>query len=168
MSSTPRTLGYNPVLGCTVQMLDLDSVAPPAAFGLRDGEKFTCFCAMDARGTDTRTIANFCSILLSLGCAYFCTWGPDCERVHDIMDRQVIGENPPDTYLGCVMTTWHENDSLEEALNFFLTCTEPVEDFAPAGCGAALIISIGSKDWPASIERYVKSKTIPELTWPEV
>ena len=105
--------------------------------------KFICFCALDARPFDDETIAQFCSILLRLGCAYFSVWGPDCERVHDIMDRQAVGAKPSATDLGCVMTTWHSSELLEDAAWFFLRCAVPDEDYAPDGCRTALAIAIG-------------------------
>ncbi len=54
------------------------------------------------------------------GMAYFSTWGPDCERLHDIMDEtvvawEVIEENPAPLF---IMTTWHCNEDLDEALWF--------------------------------------------------
>ena len=80
---------------------------------------------MDATALAAAELGEFCRHLLRSGCAYLCTWGPDCERVHDVMDQAVVGENPPDTYLGCVMTTWHEKESLIDALEYFFDCTLP-------------------------------------------
>jgi hypothetical protein len=77
------------------------------------------------------------------------------------MDEEVVGDNPPQSYLGCVMTTWHANDSLEEALDFFLSSAYPDETYAPNGCDRALIFSIGSDDWNTAIERYVTARTVP-------
>jgi len=77
------------------------------------------------------------------------------------MDGEVVGENPPDTYVGCVMTTWHEKESLIDALEYFFDCTEPDSDFAPNGCDWALIISVGSPGWDEAVERYVAQRTVP-------
>jgi hypothetical protein len=112
---------------------------------------------MDAREIPDTQISAFCSQLIRLGCAYLCTWGPDCERVHDLMDREVVGRNPPDTYLGCLMTTWHAKDSLADAVDFFLTCTDPDEDYAPNGCSRALGIVVGCDAWATEVEGYVRS-----------
>jgi hypothetical protein len=94
-------------------------------------QQFACLCVIDASSIETHELSAFCSRLIDLGCAYYCTWGPDCERVHDIMDQQVIGENPPATDIGCLMTTWHAQESLAEAVDFFLTWTVPDEEYAP-------------------------------------
>lgn len=114
-------------------------------------------CAMDARGIPDDQISVFCSHLIRLGCAYLCSWGLDCERVHDIMDREVIGSNPPDSYLGCLMTTWHPKESLAKVVDYFLTCTVPDEDYSPNGCSRALAIVVGSSAWVAEIERQIRS-----------
>ena len=54
------------------------------------------------------------------GMAYFSTWGPDCERLHDVMDESVVQweviEKRPARYF--IMTTWHEDEDLAEALWF--------------------------------------------------
>ena len=84
----------------------------------------------------------------------FCAWGPGFERLHDIMDELVVGDNPPDSYIGCVMTTWHA----DEALDFFLFDTNPHEDFAPNGCQLALLTSVDSNDWRSAMEQYVSDQ----------
>jgi hypothetical protein len=157
-------LGHHAESERDVFLLALDSTRTPYAAPGVVGRQFTCFCAMDARGLSDEALQIFCSTLLRLGCAYLCTWGPDCKRVHDIMDRVVVGDDPPATYVGCVMTTWHAKDCLEDAIDYFLTCTYPDEDYAPNGCGAALIISVGSDDWRAMMAKYVASRTIPKVT----
>ena len=108
----------------------------------RKGRHFVCLCVMDARNTSADELGSFCSNLLRTGCAYFCAWGPDCERVHNAMDAEIVGDDPPTTYIGCVMTTWHANEALRDAFGFFLDCTAPDEDFAPDGCASALIIVV--------------------------
>ena len=61
--------------------------------------------------------------------------GAGCERFHDIIDdivvedglseRRFVGATPNDV----IMTTWHANESLEEALEFFKTSALPMEGF---------------------------------------
>lgn len=118
---SPRSLGYHIETTREVLLLNLDSVNTRFVWEKAGDRLFTCLCAMDARVVSADKLRTFCSHLLRLGCAYFCAWGPDCERVHDAMDRQVVGDDSPHTYLGCVMTTWHANDSLDDALFFFST-----------------------------------------------
>ncbi len=154
----PRFLGHHSASNREVYLLILDDLG--TSFTLPDiqGHQFTCFCALNAEGLPAGALGKFCSRLLQLGCVYLCTWGPDCERVHDIMDEEIVGNNPPQSYLGCVITTWHAKDSLREALDFFLDCTLPDETYAPNGCNAALIISCPGNDWNATIEKYVTAE----------
>jgi hypothetical protein len=53
------------------------------------------------------------------GCVYFIAWGENCERWHDDMDDvhlETYAYKPPDDKF--MMTTWHANETLEEALWF--------------------------------------------------
>jgi len=95
-------------------------------------------------------LGELCSQLLKLGCAYLSTWGPDCERVHDIMDKVADAES--NITSGVVMTTWHDDESLSEALWYFLNCTHPDEEYAPKGCDLGLVVVVASKEWTAEIE----------------
>lgn len=155
----PRFLGYHADTGRNVYLLSLDSLDASFAIPAGESQPFTCLCAMDATASTAVEFGEFCGHLLRYGCAYLCTWGPDCERVHDVMDEEVVGENPPETDVGCVMTTWHDKDSLAGALEYFFDCTVPDSDFAPNGCDRALIISVGSPVWDEAIERYVAQRT---------
>jgi hypothetical protein len=42
--------------------------------------------------------------------------GPDCERVHDIIDEVIVNRNPGETDEDVIMTTWHDDEALNEAL----------------------------------------------------
>ena len=77
------------------------------------------------------------------------------------MDSVVIGDNPTETGLGCLMTTWHTEESLNDALDFLLTCTVPDDDYAPNGCNSALIICIASDSWTSEIEQCVAARIVP-------
>lgn len=78
---------------------------------------------------------------------YVCAWGPGCERVHDIVDEERDGGSEDNRVL---MTTWHANESLADALWFVLTCAIP-DDCYLAGWGAIVGISIGSPRWAAEM-----------------
>jgi len=139
--------------------MPLESIESPISRTKADSVPFVAFTAMDARAVDDADLKTFCSALLEHGCAYLCTWGPDCERVHDAMDRCVVDNDPPNSSRGTVMTTWHDQESLEEALDFFLSCTLPDESFAPHGCNRAIAIAIGSSEWVNAIREHVRSQT---------
>ena len=153
--TAPRSLGYDKIRDREILFLSLDALTTPFTLPTIIGRQFVCFCAMDAAQFGVKEISQFCGHLVRLGCAYLSTWGVDCERVHDIMDEIIVGDNPPETDIGCLMTTWHAKDSLEEALEFFMFCTIPDEAYAPQGCEVGLIITIGSDTWAPAIERFV-------------
>lgn len=78
---------------------------------------FVAMTAFDATGLDDATLVAFAGQLLADDCRYTCTWGPDCERVNDAFDR-VIVDQELDRGDDTVMTTWHDDESLDEALWF--------------------------------------------------
>ncbi len=153
----PQTIGYDSSTGRQVSILALEAIQTSFTWSECEGEQFVCLCAMDARSISDEQISALCSRLIQLGCAYLCSWGPDCERVHDIMDRTVIGSDPPKTYLGCLMTTCHAKESLAEAVDYFLTCTVPDGYYSPNGCTKALAVAVGSGLWATQIKQHVRA-----------
>lgn len=107
---------------------------------------FALFLACDASRLDAETISVFAETTMDQGLAYLCAWGPDCERVHDIFDECHVMRTldlPKVQHEGTLVTTWHDAEMLEDALEFFYRCTIPGKDFAPV-CKAWLAASIGS------------------------
>jgi len=108
--------------------------------------------AWDARDASADTVSTFVAPLLRQGASYFVCWGPDCERVHDIIDEMV---SYPDNDFGvpedsCIMTTWHASEPLREALRFFLVNSWPDEHYQ-GSTHTALAIAVGSPAWAAEI-----------------
>ena len=113
---------------------------------------FACMLAWDARGMSVEAICSLVEALLRAGASYFVCWGPDCERVHDIIDE--VASNP-DNDLGvpegsCIMTTWHSSERLRDALWFLLVNSQP-DDHYQDSTHAALAIAVGSPPWAAEI-----------------
>lgn len=151
----PRFFQYNRTTDSQIWLLELDALPVDLGWDDLHQQKFVCLCAINASSMSSEALSGFCSQLIDRGCAYFCVWGPDCERVHDIMDESVMGDNPPETDIGCLMTTWHARESLSEAVDFFLTCTVPDEAYAPTGCRFGLAVVIGPPDWAAEMEQHL-------------
>lgn len=86
-------------------------------------------------------------MLLDRGICYLCVWGPDCERVHDLFDAERLPKEPEGRV---VMTTWHSEDPLQEAIWFFANCTVPDEAFAP-DCTDWVAISVRNATWGQEI-----------------
>jgi hypothetical protein len=64
------------------------------------------------------------SWLIASNCLYFVAWGIECEDWHDCVDwanleAHDFGDIPDDRF---VMTTWHDKESLSEALWFAGNC----------------------------------------------
>jgi hypothetical protein len=88
---------------------------------------------------------------------YVCAWGPDCEKVHDAIDRVIIQRNPDETAKNVVITTWHGKDPISEAVWFFLNCAWPADDYADT-CSDWIAAVIGNHAW----ETEVRAKLLAE------
>jgi hypothetical protein len=143
-------LGYDSVLERDLFALELDSPEVfPASLHL-SSPRFACLLSWDARGVEAIRIARLARKLLDSGAVYVCAWGPDCERVHDIIDEEEIGPNPPPKVDRVVMTTWHANEPLAEAIWFVLHNSWPDEGYE-SGCDSRLGVAIGSPPWASEI-----------------
>jgi hypothetical protein len=112
---------------------------------------FACLLAWDASEASADEIRSVGQKLIDQGVAYFCLWGPDCERVHDLIDEvEAIREqaNPDDESV--IMTSWHHDEPLSEAIWFALRCALPDDPYID-GCKATLAISVGCSEWAAQI-----------------
>src|SRR5262245_29244509 len=77
---------------------------------------FVCLIAWDARAAAPDEIAEVARRVLDAGAVYVCAWGPDCERVHDIIDEEHVGPSPGPTVNSGVRTTGHDDESRAGAL----------------------------------------------------
>lgn len=120
---------------------------------------FMLFLACDSRDISVEVLAEFTEKALAQGAVYICTWGPDCERVHDIFDETIVEQqlrlNPKEYVSSDVMTTWHNDESLEDALEFFLTAAVPDDDTTRRK--AALVVSIDNPGWADVVDKMMLS-----------
>ncbi len=117
---------------------------------------FVLFLACDAAKIDEDALSRFAETALDQGLAYVCAWGSGCESVHDTFDWAHVMRklDMPDDE-GVVMTTWHEKDSIEEALRFFFDLAYPDKAYAP-DCKDWVAVSIGSKANAKAMRRLLK------------
>jgi hypothetical protein len=108
---------------------------------------YCLFLAIDARPINNEALRKAAKSLLERGLAYFCVWGPGCERVHDQFDLERIPDEPKER---TVMTTWHSKETLSEALWFFANCAEPDEGFQ-ADCADWVAVSVMNEVWGQQI-----------------
>ena len=120
------------------------------------GKHFVLFLAIDARNVSPEVIDPVADSLLNQGMAYVCVWGPDCERVHDSIDHAVLKRNPDETDADVVITTWHVEDSLEEAVWFFLYSAWPASAYEPT-CSDWVAAVIGNPEWGSRVKAKLTS-----------
>jgi hypothetical protein len=138
-------------------VVDLPSLIWPSDV-LIPTKRFRLFIAADIKTTTVDAVSVFARTALEKGMVYFCGWGPDCERFHDLVDQVILEDDlgarrfvgPDDSAF--VVTTWHTNDNLDEAVDFFARLAHPPGSFA-SGSDYWLAISVGNAQWAAAIRR---------------
>jgi hypothetical protein len=108
---------------------------------------------LDATSAAAASLYQFAEQLLRTGCVYVCSWGPGCEYVHDIFDETVVElEVDAGLQLGTVMTTWHNDMPLTEAIDFFASWAKP-DDELREGCNSAVAVAVAHLDWADEADR---------------
>jgi hypothetical protein len=120
---------------------------------------FGCAVAWDAQNQPVDVIAAFSNQLISAGCAFIGFWGPGCERVHDIFDEEEVGDGSGPMDAPIIVTTWHENESWPDTLDFLMDLGAPVKSLSP-GCHDLIILSLGSQEWTAQAELHVAQRKL--------
>lgn len=108
---------------------------------------FILLLAIDASTLEDERISVIAKTLLSQGLAGFSVWGSDCSRVHDLFDLE---RDPDETDGQVVVTTWHENESISEAVCYFDLCAYPSLDFE-RDCSDWIAIAVGDESWEKEI-----------------
>lgn len=124
--------------------------------------RFCLFIAADSSGSTADVISEFALAALHQGMVYCAVWGPGCERFHDIIDemvardglneRRFVGPTPNDV----IMTTWHADESIEEALEFFTMSALPTEGLL-ADSDFRVVACIGNPEWATIASRVLQS-----------
>src|SRR5580704_406521 len=128
----------------------VDEIAPSS-------QDFGLFLALDADSLDDGKIGQVAKRLLLKGLVYLCAWGPDCERVHDLFDLAAL-EMDPQQNRAVIMTTWHADEPLHEAVWFFVNSAFPDEAYART-CHDWVFAPIGHPDWEKAIRESHSSGT---------
>ncbi len=109
---------------------------------------FGLFLACDGTVETDDALRAMAATALRQGLAYVCTWGPDCERVHDLFDSIRDAFDSDATDESVVMTTWHDDESLEDALWYFLFAAMPATGYQGKPMSLVACI-VGREDWDA-------------------
>lgn len=102
---------------------------------------FICLICWDSHDVERSVISRVAEILLKSGAVYFCVWGDDSSQLHDVIDLVII-EKGFEREESVIMTSWAENESLDDALWFFLNNAWPDDEYV-ADCHTGVAISIG-------------------------
>jgi hypothetical protein len=134
----------------TISFCATDSLINLPALIQPSNAHFVLFLAIDGTKVNTEVIFSVAEKLLDQGMVYACVWGPDCERVHDRIDQPRFWRKPDETDSNVVITTWHAEDPLAEAVWFFLNCTWPAQDYVHT-CSDWIAAVIGNPAWEAEV-----------------
>lgn len=113
---------------------------------------FVLFLACDVEHLSDDAIYSFAEKMITFGTAYMCAWGKDCSRVDDSFDIvQVMHDIETEENHPLIMTTWHTDESIDEALWFAFNVAYPDDEFADS-CGSTLVVSVGGEKWNAHLQ----------------
>ncbi len=124
---------------------------------------FACLLAGDARGSPDALLLAIADHLLERGLAYFCAWGPDCEQVHDLVDQAVVLREVREGRDYPVVTTWHADELLDEALWFLLNVAQPDPTLAQT-CQSWVGITVANALWTTQMQQQFNAAAAPSDT----
>lgn len=113
---------------------------------------FGLFLAWDASAVPDETVLTIARRTVEQGLAYLCTWGPDCLRVHDLFDTVMVEKDPKPTGESVIMSTWHSDEPLDEALWYFMYSALPADDYSST-CQSWVVVAVDHTEWAAHIRR---------------
>ncbi len=148
----PEYVTHSSVCERDLYFLPLDRLSQfPERIEIPD-QCFSVFLALDAVGLDQAVISNIARTLLRAGAVYFCCYGPDCGRVHDIIDEEELAQiiDGKKDNGSVIMTTWHDDETLMDALWFFV-CNSFPDDKHFDTCKAGVAISFDNHAWEKQI-----------------
>ena len=133
-------------------LLSVASLADIFPLPARKDSHYQLFLAMDGHNEIVGDLGNIPKQLIEEGLAYLCSWGPDCSRVHDIFDEASVQIEIETGNDRLIMTTWHEDDTLDEALWFLVYCAVP-DEILFASCRTSYIVSVANPEWTLEITK---------------
>ncbi len=136
----------HPESGRTMFLLEIDSLDDwPEDLALPKSKYFVLFLAADASDLSVEDLAAFSTRALDQGMVYLSTWGKDSERVHDTFEEACAEWDPDSDANSAILSEWHEDEPLSEALRFSAAHALPASDFEK-GCKATLVAIVGNPD----------------------
>jgi hypothetical protein len=129
-----------------IEVFAIDTIEQLAGVLPRRTPWFTLLLIWDAPDFEPTDLAGVFRPLVDSGLAYLCTWGQGCEEVHDAVDLAVVQKEAEQGELPYVlMSTWHSDEPLGEALRFFSAEALPSDAEVFANC-ARYAVTVGSQE----------------------
>ena len=148
-------LKKHPITGRTMHLLEIDTLEDwPEELDVKS-KHFVLFLACDAADVHNDDLAAFAAKVLDQGMVYLSTWGVDSERVHDVFDEVDAEKNPDSTADDVVLSEWHEDEPLPEALRFAVATASPALEYEDS-CKVTLAAAVGNPDWAERIRGWMK------------
>jgi hypothetical protein len=132
-------------------------------------KRFRLFVAANTTRVPACQISAFAQAALAKGMVYLCVWGDGCQRFHDIVDQVILEDDAGERKFGgpgphdVIMTTWHDHDSLEEALAFFARCAIPIAGLLDDS-EYWLAVCVGNSKWASVAARFLRATPICRVT----
>lgn len=145
MKTYPKTddLSY-PIYSAMIESIDnLRDLEYPSKY-------FVLFLAADFQKIENEKLIATAKNLINQGLSYICAWGPECEYAHNAFDLANIMWEEDHSQNFRVMSTSHEDESLDEAL-WFCIFNAAVDDEFWDEC-STIAVAINEKSWAETIE----------------
>ncbi len=147
--------GRHDITRRVMHLLEIDSLDDwPEEIRFPKSPQFVLFLACDATDVEDDELQAFARKAIDQGMVYLSTWGPGAERVHDIFDEVDGDRNPDSNADSVVLSEWHEDEPLAEALRFAVATASPAHDYEKT-CKATLCVSVGNPDWAEQIRGWL-------------
>ncbi len=101
---------------------------------------FGMLTAGDSSSAAAEVLTEFARSALTLGCVYLSAWGRGCERLHDVFDEVLT--TSADGHRPGVLTTWHQGDSLAQAVEFATIYAAPDNAYL-TDARSVLVVAVG-------------------------
>jgi len=92
-------------------------------------EEFVLFLYINDKSISNETQRKLSRQFISRGCRYAVCGGYNCEEWHDSIDSVCIGNNK-NSDKNFIMTTWHDDETIDDIVFFFVNNTS-YENFIP-------------------------------------
>jgi hypothetical protein len=146
----------HPESGRTMHLLELDSLDDwPEEIALGKSKRFVLFLALDASDLSEEEVGVLARAALDQGMVYLSAWGKDSERVHDLFEEAAADRDPDSDADTAVLSEWHEDEPLSEALRFAVASASPALEYEE-DCTATLAVVVGNPDAADLVREWMK------------